>query len=238
MTKSNERLALVERQRRFEWELAREAHTRAAAHLVAGKTHDLISLVQIVQLATLELSRRCGDDVAEFIADLTKAAEGAAHQLAELMAVARPVDAVVPGAHVGAAITAAVETVRAAGVIAVDLHLTIKPEVTTRCSAAELEHVIYGLALDAVAASAGEPPASEAPSPIELFVRERLIDGRPWLEIVRGARVVLSGEHFDLRAVEAIAAKHGGELARSERRGGGTELVVALPVIAAAGGEA
>ena len=36
MTKSNERLALVERQRRFEWELARQVQTRVAARFVAA----------------------------------------------------------------------------------------------------------------------------------------------------------------------------------------------------------
>jgi hypothetical protein len=238
MTKTNERLALVERQRRFEWQLARQVQTQVAARFVAGKTHDLLNLIQIVQLATLELSRRCTDDAAEFIVDLRKAAEDAQHQLAELMAVARPDEVAVPGAHVGAAITAAVETVRAASTIEVDLHLAVQPEVTTRCSAEELAHVIYGLTLDAAtteAAAGGaddEAPGSP-PNPIGLFVRDRTIDGKPWLEIVRGARVELAGEHFDLQAVEAIAVKNGGELAHSERRGGGTELVVALPIVAA-----
>lgn len=234
MTKTDQRLALVEHQRRFEWELAREAHARAAAQFVTGKTHDLLNLVQIVELASFALSRRGGAGITEFIAELTKAAEDAKHQLTELLAVARPKKVVAPGAPVAAAITSAVEAVREASGIAVDLHLTIQPELTTRCSAAELEHVIYGLALDAVAADAAELPATGEPSAIELFVRERLIDGKPWLEIVRGAGVTLEGEHFDLRAVEAIATKNGGELARSERRGGGTELVVALPVAVAA----
>jgi hypothetical protein len=233
MTKINERLALVERQRRFEWELARQVHTEAAAKFVAGKTHDLLNLVQIVQLASLELSRRCGDEAAEFIADLTKAAADAQRQLTELMAVARPEEVIVPGAPVGAAITAAVETVRAASTIPVDLHLTIESEITTRCTATELAHIVYGLALDAVAddpEAVPEAGSPEAAGPIELFVRERMIDGRRWLEIVRGVPGGPRGEHFDLRAVEAIAIKSGGELARSERRGGGTELVVALPL--------
>lgn len=248
MTKINERLALVERQRRFEWELARQVQTRAAGRFVSGKTHDLLNLVQIVQLATLELARRCTGDVAEFIADLNKAAKDASKQLTELMAVARPEEVIAPGAHVGAAITSAVETVRAASTIAVDLHLTVPPEITTRCSTVELEHLIYGLTLDAVAAAEDEqsvdgepgstttpaaPTTPTTPTPIELFVRERTIEGKPWLEIVRGARAVLEGEHFDLLAVEEIAIKNGGELARSERRGGGTELVVALPLVIA-----
>jgi hypothetical protein len=234
MTKINERLALVERQRRFEWELARDVHSRAAAHFVAGITHDVKNGVLIVPGASLVVSRgwaRRGD-AAEFIADLIKASEDAKHQLGELMAVARPEEVVAPGAPVGAAITAAVETVRAASTIAVDLHLTVRSAAVTRCSATELAHLIYGLALDAVAAT-GEPLDPATPhSPIELFVRERTIEGEPWLEIVRGARAGLEDDHFDLRAVEAIAIKNGGELGRSERRGGGTELIVALPLIA------
>jgi hypothetical protein len=241
MTKTNERLALVERQRRFEWELAREVHTRAAAQFVAGKTHNLLNLIQIVELAALELSQRGDATTRAFLADLTGAAEDAKRQLAELMAVTRPEPRIAPGARVGAAITAAVEAMRAAAAVAVDLHLTVQAEVTTRCSAAELEHLIYGLTLDAIADDTGEPPQAGEPGvpgppgPIELFVRERIIDGKPWLEIVRGARDTPSGDHFDLRAVEAIAQHNGGELARSERRGGGTELVVALPVIVAGG---
>ncbi|HEX2690056.1 MAG TPA: hypothetical protein VHN14_25745 [Kofleriaceae bacterium] len=233
--KIHEHLALVEHQRRFEWDLAREAQTRAAAQFVTGKTHDLLNLVQIIQLASVELSRRCGTDTAEIIAELTKTAEDAKRQLTELLAVARPTNPIVPGAPVGAAITSAVETVRAGGAIAVDLHLTVQAEVTTRCSSTELEHLILGLTLDALAAGDDEPGASEGPSSIELFVRERTIDGKPWLEIVRGAPTPQKGEHFDLRAVETIAIKNGGELARSERRGGGTELVVALPVVQPAG---
>jgi hypothetical protein len=39
------------------------------------------------------------------------------------------------------------------------------------------------------------------------------------------------GDRFELRAVEAIVKRAGGELATSDRRGGGEELVVALPII-------
>jgi signal transduction histidine kinase len=231
MTKTNERLALVERQRRFEWELAREAQTRAAGQFVAGKTHDLLNLVQIVQLATLELSRRSPPEAQEFIGDLTRAADDAKHQLASMMAVARPDEVIVAGAPVGEAITRAVATVREASTIAVDLHLTVEPGVTTRCQAGELEHLIYGMTLDAVTAEEATAASDAAPSPIELSVRARTIEGKPWLEIVRGARAPIEGEHFDLRAVEAIASKNGGELAHSERRDGSTELVVALPLV-------
>src|SRR4051794_8145034 len=77
MTKTEARLALAQRQRRFEWDLARDEQSRAAANLVAGKTHDLFNLVQIVQLASLELAKRCGDAGKEFIDDLLRSAEDA-----------------------------------------------------------------------------------------------------------------------------------------------------------------
>lgn len=224
MTKTDERLALIQRQRRFEWELAREAQVRAAGKFVSGKTHDLLNLVQIVQLASLELRRRCGDAGEELVVDLLKAADEATHELRALMAVARPDELVVPGDPVGAALTAALASVRAAG-LPLEPQLAVRPEVTTRCTAAELEHLIYGLALDAA------EPLNDAASPIELFVRVRAIDGAPWLEIVCSGRTALEGEHFDLRAVETIAVKNGGELTQSERRGGGTEVVVALPIV-------
>ena len=225
MTKTDERLALIQRQRRFEWDLARDAQVRAAGKFVAGKTHDLLNLVQIVQLASLELRRRCGDAGEELVIDLLRAADEATHELRGLMAVARPDEIIEPGAPVGGALTAAVATVRTAA-FPVELQLTVRPEVTTRCSAAELEHAIYGLVLDAAASSADAGIA-----PIELFVRARAIDGAPWLEIVCSTRAALEREHFDLRAVEVVAVRNGGELTQSERRGGGTEVVVALPIV-------
>lgn len=230
MTKINERLALVERQRRFEWQLARDAHARAAGQFVAGKTHDLLNLVQIVQLATLELARRVPAEAQEFIVDLTRAADDAKQQLSSMMAVARPEEVIRAGAPIGAAITAAVEAVRAASTIAVDLQLTADSDATTRCDADELAHLIFGLVLDAV--NAAEETAAPTPAPIELVVRSRTIERKPWLEIVRGARAPSEGERFELRAVELIATKNGGELAPSERRDGTVELVVALPIVA------
>ena len=224
MTKIDARLALVERQRRFEWDLARDAHTRAAGQFVAGKTHDLLNLVQIVQLATLELSRRSPPEAQEFIHDLTRAADDARQQLASMMAIARPDEVIVAGAPVGETLAHAVLAARAASTLAVELHMTIEPGVTTRCQAADLEHLIFGMTLDA--------EASGDPAPIELSVRTRTIERQPWLEIVRGPRAPVDGEHFDLRAVELIATKNGGELAHSERRDGTTELVVALPIVA------
>ncbi|MBA3398211.1 MAG: HAMP domain-containing histidine kinase [Deltaproteobacteria bacterium] len=222
-------LALSQRQRRFEWQLARDEQTRAAGRFVSGKTHDLMNLVQIVQLATLELERCCEATAKEFLDDLTKSAHDAQRSLEEMMAVARPDEVIVPGAPVGAAVDAAISALRPA--IAVDIHLATPPDTVTRCTADELEHILIGLALDVVERCAPASTDPGQPGPIEIYVRERVIDGKPWIEIVRSSAFVPAGDRFELRAVEAIAKRAGGELATSDRRGGGEELVVALPVL-------
>jgi signal transduction histidine kinase len=212
------RLALAQRQRRFEWELAREEHTRAAAKLVAGKTHDMMNLVQIVQLASLELEQRCGEDAKEFLEDLIRASKDAQESLFALMEVARPEQRVERGPAIGATLTRVLEDIRAA--VAVDCHLANDPDTASALTREQIEHLVIGLALDAADADR-----------IEIYVRDRSIDGKPWVEIVRGTETAIAGDHFDLRAVEQIAKRGGGELAISERRGGGTELVVALPAL-------
>jgi hypothetical protein len=220
MTKTDARLALAQRQRRFEWELAREEQTRAAARFVAGRTHDLLNMVQIAKLASLQLETMCSAQGKEFIDDLLKAAEDAEVQLGELMAVARPDVVIERGAPVGAAIDAALTRLRDA--IEVDIHLATSPDTRTRLSAHELEHLLIGLALDVIDGEAGR---------IELFVRERAIDGKPWIEVVRATSKLPANDTFELRAVTAIANKAGGELATSDRRGGGSELIVSLPIV-------
>lgn len=217
MTKTD----LINRQRRFEWELAREEQTRAAAKLVAGKTHDLLNLVQIVTLASDELGKRCDATGQEFVADLQRAAHDAEVSLKSLMAVARPEKTVTRGAPVGAAVAGVVDELRAT--IPITLHLAIGPDTATPLSAAELAHLVIGLALDAASAPL-----------IELYVRDRTIHDVPWVELVRGTELPPPESElpFDLRAVEAIVARAGGELSQSERRGGGSELVIAIPAIA------
>ncbi len=216
------KIELIERQRRFEWELAREEQTKAAAKLVAGKTHDLMNLVQIVMLASEQLASRCDPTGKQFVADLLRAAKDAESSLRTLMQVARPERASLAGSPVGAAITAVVEELRPA--IPIDLHLALLPDTATSLDATELAHLVIGLALEAADASR-----------IEIHVRERMIDDAPWIEILRGADVPTHDGPlpFDLRAVDLLVARAGGELSRSERRGGGSEVVVALPAISA-----
>jgi len=226
MMKTEARLALTLRQRRFEWALARDEQARAAAHLVAGKTHDLLNLLQIIQLAADEIARHSDARGRDLVEDLRRSAGDSHRSLTELMAVARPAAAAVAvrGAPVGAAIEAAVASL--GGAIALDARIEAPPAAVTRCTAEELEHLVIGLVLDAA-----DVPAPEARR-VELAVRERVIDGAPWIELVRGCETAPAGDRFELRVVEAIAQRAGGELTSSERRGGGEEVVVALPEVA------
>lgn len=218
MTKTDARLALVQKQRRFEWDLARDEQTRVAGKLVAGRTHDMLNVVQIVQLASAELEKRCGAAGKEFIDDLVRAASDAQSQLQELMALARPDVVVTRGAAVGATVIRVLDEIRTA--VEVDLHLAVSADTTTALTTEQLEHLVIGMVLD----------AADAPR-IELFVRDRTIDRKAWVEIVRGAEIAAGGDRFDLRSVELLAKRGGGEISSSERRGGGTELVVALPAL-------
>jgi hypothetical protein len=132
---------------------------------------------------------------------------------------------------------------------------SVSSAAATSLDARALEHLVVGLVLD----------AGDAPS-IELTIRERPINGAPWIEIVRGlaserqrgspgelpddatsesathatsqatthaseSTTAAMNDGFDLKLVEVIATRAGGELAHSDRRGGGTEVVVALPVV-------
>jgi hypothetical protein len=219
MTRTEALLALTQRQRRFEWELALDQQTRAAARLVAGRTHDMLNLIQIVQLASLQLATLCSEGGKEFIDDLVRAADGAQASMHDLMAAARPEIALVRGDPVGAAVDRALAQLRP--VIGIDIHLAPSPDTCTRCTARELEHVLIGLALDVV----------DDVERLELFVRERTIDRARWIEIVRTTPHAPTGDRFELHAVTAVVERAGGELATSEHRGGGAELVVALPVM-------
>jgi len=218
MTKTELRLQLVQRQRRFEWQLARDEQTRAAAKYVRGKTHDLLNLVQIVKLANHELARRCGTAAEELIADMVRAADDATRELKELMELARPEELLVRGAPVGPAVDAAIATLRP--ILDLDVHLATPPDTATRLTTEELEHLLIGLALELL-----------ADQRVELTVRERMIERYPWIEIVRGTPANSALDAFERRAIEAIAHRAGGEVASSERRDGGEELVVALPVV-------
>jgi hypothetical protein len=200
------RRALVERLRRFEQQLAHDRQIRAAAH-------DLVTFVQVVQLASIELGRRVDEEAREFVDDLQRAAADADRALKQLMA-ERPSS---PGSStdVRVALDAALAALQPA--LAVELEGSVPIAAATLCTVDELEHVVIGLVL-----AAGE-------SHVQLHVRTRTIEHVPWLELLVASPRV--DERFELRVLEAIAVRAGGEVTVSERRDGLEDIVVALPIV-------
>lgn len=210
---------LIQRQRRFEWGLARDEQTRVANGLVAGRTHDLLNLIQVVELAVFRL-RHDGVGAEDTLEELVRTSKSAAAELSKIMDVARPAVVITPGAPVAAAVLAIVPVLRE--VANLEVHVDISTATATRCSAEELEHLLIGLVLDAL------------DQRMALTIRQRSIEGAPHVEIVRGTSKEPGGDGHELRTVTAIVERNGGELATSERRGGGIELILSLPIIPAA----
>ena len=214
-------------QRAYEWELARDVLGREVARAAVRRhTHDLFDHIQIVELASGELGRRAGGspDVMELVGDVGQAtvalkaivqqlAAGIATPVVTAAASSRPTEAP-SSTDVEAPCRAAIARIGVA--VALDLQA---PGARVRGTAEDLEHLIAGVLLENLAAPA-----------IALLVRERTVDSAPWLEIVctTSAPPPADPSH-ELRIAEAIAGRNGGELSVSEARGGGTELVVALP---------
>lgn len=212
-------VSLLQRQRRFEWELARDEQTRTARRLVAGRTHDLLNLIQIVELAVFRLEHGCQGEgeYKDTLDELTRMARSATDELQAMMAVARPEVVIERGAPVASTVLGLTSMLRE--VATLEVHVEVSTDTATQCSAEELEHLLIGLVLDAMDQA------------IVLTIRERRIEGKPWIEIVRATERDVDRDGFELRAVNAIASRVGGELAVSERRGGGAELIVSLPII-------
>lgn len=207
---------LIQRQRRFEWTLARDEQTRVANRLVAGRTHDLLNLIQVVELAVFRL-RHDGVGDEDTLDELTRTAKSAAEQLQKMMNAARPETTITRGAPVAATVMALVSTLRE--VASFEVHVDVATDTTTRCTAEELDHLLIGLVLDAL------------DQRMALTIRERVIEAKPHVEIVRATAKEPDGDGHELRAVTAIVERNGGELATSERRGGGVELIVSLPIV-------
>ncbi len=208
-------VALIQRQRRFEWELARDEQRRTAARLVAGRTHDVLNLIQIVELAVFRFEHE-GTGAKDTLDELTRMAKSANDDLQAILALARP-EPIVRGAPVAATVLGLTLALRE--VATLEVHVEVSTDTATQCTSDELEHLLIGLVLDAPGQA------------IVLRVRERTIEGRPHVEIVRSTGSEPHGDGFELRSVSAIATQAGGELAGSERRGGGQELIVSLPIV-------
>jgi len=84
----------IARLRRYEWACARGEHAREVAEVVRERAHDLLNLVQVIDLASQQLVARCGVAAAELADDLHRTAleaRGAVDALARLACPAPPV---------------------------------------------------------------------------------------------------------------------------------------------------
>jgi hypothetical protein len=123
-------------------------------------------------------------------------------------------------------VRAAVEVVRPALVTPIDLRIDIDDTVHTYCTSEELEAIVIAGALDALGATK-----------ITFVVRERLIQNKRWVELLRfDDRQLHDGDYASmfeecslLRVVAGAAKEGGGEASLSPGRGG-LELAVELPV--------
>ena len=225
------RLRLIDRIRRVEYALARDEQAKQAAALMKGRSHELGNQVQIVKLSALELERRAEDrkDLVELTTDMRKAAEQATALLADMFAAARPMERTVVGPVVTHTVRAAVDLARPAFAGNVELRIDLDDTVHTHSTAEELEAIVLAAMLDAVHANH-----------MTIVVRERVIQGKHWVEILRiddrqqfnDGELAHMFEACSLLHVVVTAAKQaGGEASLAPGRGG-LELVIELPVAA------
>ena len=225
------RLRLMERIRRVEHALARDEQANVAVALMKGWSHDLGNMIQIVKLSALELERRvqareaCADLV-ELTTDMRQAAEGAVSVLASMFAAARPGERVEVGPVVTHAVRAAVDLARPAFAGHLELRIDLDDTVHTRSTADELETMILAALLDAVHATR-----------VTIVVRERMIQSKRWVEILRidDRQQFGDGELADmfeagslLHTVTSAAKQAGGEVSLAPGRAG-LELAIELP---------
>ncbi|GEM_PF-2341984 len=215
------RLALIDQLRAVEHRLARTAQATMALELLRGQIHTLGNSIQIIDLTSAELQRRSKDDPDDMLKDIRDAALAARGVLAEMIALAQPATRRTRGAEFAATIRNAVELVRPALGIAIDVRdEMLCSTATSRLDAFELETIVISVLLDAHAATT-----------LELVLRERVIDEMPWLELIRcddrATELVLEPPSL-LGIVDQLARIGGGELSLTPGRHG-HELVVALP---------
>ena len=225
------RLGLIDRIRRVEYTLARDEQVRIAGALMRGRAHDLGNMVQIVKLSALELARRVPkDDIKELVADMSEAAENAATILADMISATRGYDRSLLGPAVAHVVRTAVDLVRPAIASSVELRVELADDVVSFAAADELEALVLCALLD----------AQQAVS-ITLVLRERMLQGKRWLELLRiddrhhladGELAHMFEPHSFLHVVAGVAKQAGGEVSLSPGRSG-LELAVELPIAVA-----
>ena len=225
------RLRLIDRIRRVEHQLARDEQAKIAAALMRGRSHDLGNHIQIVKLSSLELERRAQDraDLSELTTDMRQAAEQASALLAEMFAAARSPERSVVGPVVTHTVRAAVDFARPAFAGIMELRIDLDDTVHTHATAEELEAIVLASILDAIHANR-----------MTIVVRERVIQGKRWVEILRiddrqqfgdGELAHMFEPHSLLHVVATAAKQAGGEACLSPGRGG-LELAIELAVAA------
>jgi hypothetical protein len=225
------RLRLIDRIRRVEHTLARDEQAKIAAALMRGRSHDLGNHIQVVKLTAYELERRAADraDFLELIADMRVSAEEASTLLVEMVAATRAADRVEVGPVVTHTVRAAVEQGRAAVPGSLELRIDLDDTVHTYASTEELEAMVLAAILDA-----------KSSTRMTIVARERLIQGRRWVEILRvddrqqfgdGELAHMFEPHSLLHVVAGAAKMAGGEASLSPGRNG-LELAIELPVVA------
>ena len=193
------------RLRRFEWACARDEHAREVHDGVRRRSHDLLNLVQIVDLASQQLVARCGDAAAELASDLSRAATDARAAVDSLRAIAPPSEPGTRGDRTSAGAVARCVLTR--GTIAVDDGAVIgwTPE--------ELQMLLLALELDA--------PHGE------LVVRSRVLEDG---EVVEVLCVPIDSDAVAVKMARTIASHAGGEVTL-EPREGGYELAVTIRTV-------
>jgi len=216
------RLALIDRIRAVELRLARSARAVAALEVMRDHLHGLGNAVQIVGLASEQLAAQHLDDPDFLIRDLRGAAIEAHSRLLKMLELAQPPVRKTTGAAFASTVRAAVDATRPALHHEVDVHDELLASVTRcRLDADELELLVIATLLDA-----------DAPA-LELVLRERTVDGKPWLELIRcddrpGTFTLELAPPSLLAVVDELVKLGGGEVSLAPGRRG-HELVIALP---------
>jgi hypothetical protein len=217
-----ERLALIERLRAAEHKLTEADRSRTAA-LIGTHVHALGNAIQVVELASLELARRAGDDAPSQLVDLRGASVKASAALAGMLAVTAIARRVAMGPQVAPAVRAAVELARPAIAAPIEVELELIDGAQSRLDADELEAIVLAFALD----------VADAPR-LAFMLRERTIERDRWIELVRidphGALALDVAPPSWLAIVAQLAKLVGGELTLSAGRRG-RELVLAWPLV-------
>jgi hypothetical protein len=166
----------------------------------------------------------------ELISDMAAAADAATSVLAQMFAAARPSDRDVIGPTVTQTVRAAVDVVRPAIPSSLELRIELADNVETYASAEELEAMVLAAVLDAAAANH-----------ITLVLRERVIQNKRWVELLRfddrhhmpdGELAHMFEPHSLLHVIAGVAKVAGGDASLAPGRSG-LELAVELPVAGA-----